>query len=122
MILKRRAVLGWGPDEDKHVTILNRMVDLRVINGIETLTYEPDPSHIDLVVKHLGLERARGVDTPGEKQPGYSDQTTLNKQDSTLYRSCTMRCSHLAADVPALQFSSNRLARGMNQPTVGQMM
>ena len=93
-----------------------------MVNGIETITYEPDARHVDLVLKHLGLEKARGVDTPGEKQPIYSNRQTLSKQDSTLYRSCTMTCSYLAADVPALQFSSNRLARGTNQPTVGQMM
>eukprot|EP00973_Karenia_brevis_P031265 4316071-Karenia_brevis.AAC.1 len=33
-----------------------------------------------------------------------------------------MRCFYLVVDVPVLQFSSNRLARGMNKPTSSGMM
>ena len=36
-----------------------------------------------------------------------------------MYRSCTMRLAYFAADVPHLQFSANRLARGMSAPTRG---
>ena len=67
MILKHRAPLGCNEDEDKHMTILKRLVDLRVVNGIDTITYEPDARHVDPVLTHHGLDKARGVGTSGEK-------------------------------------------------------
>ena len=36
-----------------------------------------------------------------------------------MYRSCTMRLAFLAADLPHLQFSWNRLARKMSKPDLG---
>eukprot|EP00973_Karenia_brevis_P082318 11410796-Karenia_brevis.AAC.1 len=65
MILKQRALLGWDADEDKHITVLNRSFDMRVINGLESITYEPDPRHVDLVLRHLGLGEREALTRQG---------------------------------------------------------
>ena len=121
MVLKKRALLGFERGDDKHITILNRLVDMEVINGVQTITYEPDPRHVDLVIKHMSMigSKVKSVSTPGEKRGDYHDQTSLDKAQATMYRSCTMRIAYLSADLPHLQHSSNRMARGMSSPTVG---
>lgn len=89
--------------------------------GVETIDYESDQRHADLIVSQLGLDKskAKGSSTPGEKRSDYYDMEPLQKDLVTTYRSCTMRLAYQAADLPMLQFSANRLARGMNAPTVG---
>ena len=121
MIVKKRALLGFEAGDDHHVSILNRLVDCRRLNGVETIDYESDQRHADLIVSQLGLDKskAKGLSTPGEKRGDYYDMEPLQKDLVTTYRSCTMRLAYLAADLPMLQFSANRLARGMNAPTVG---
>ena len=121
MIVKKRALLGFEAGDDHHVSILNRLVDCGMVNGVETISYEPDQRHADLIVAQLGLEesKARGVTTPGEKRGDYRDQEPLPRDLVTTYRSCTMRMAYLAADLPMLQFGANRLARGMSAPTMG---
>ena len=111
MIIKKRALLGFAEKDDKHCTILNRLIDFTVGEDVPVITYEPDPRHVDLLLEHMGLEGAKvkGVSTPGEKFGMYYDETELEKSSVTLYRSCVMR----------LQFCANRLARGMAKPTRG---
>ena len=121
MILKRRALLGFGPSDDHHITILNRMIDMVVENGENTILYKPDPRHVDLLVKQFGLNdlRAKGVGTPGEKKGDYHDEEPLSKSDGTLYRSGTMRLAYLAEDLANVKFCGNRAARSMSSPTRG---
>ena len=120
MILKKRAVLGFEAGDDHHITLLNRLVDFTVEDGVETIRYEPDPRHVELVCQQVGIgPRSKGVSTPGEKQGDYFDEEPLGKADTTLFRSCVMRMAFVAADLPNLQFSGNRMARKMSRPTNG---
>ena len=65
LILKRRALLGSSPGDDKHITILNRFIDF---DEQGTLWLEPDARHVDLLISHLDLRWAkRAVDTPCTK-------------------------------------------------------
>ena len=48
MILKRRAELGRRASDDKHVTILNKLI-------VPLVTLEPDPRHLDLLREACGL-------------------------------------------------------------------
>ena len=54
MILKRRAKLGWNPDEDIHV-ILNKLVELQ----------EFDKEQIDPDLRHVELLREASGSRPG---------------------------------------------------------
>ena len=121
IIVKKRALLGFEAGDDHHVSILSRLVDCRKVNGVETIDYEPDQRHADLIVSQLGLDKskAKGLSTPGEKRGDYYDTEPLQKDLVTTYRSCTMRLAYLAADLPMLHISANRLARGMGTPTIG---
>ena len=61
--MKIRGRLGEGPDDDKEIRILNRIV--RVLpNGV---SYEADPRHAELLAKSLGLTECKPVTTPGIK-------------------------------------------------------
>ena len=121
MIIKKRALLGFAEKDDKHCTILNRLIDFTVGEDGPVITYEPDPRHVDMLLEHMGLEGAKvkGVSTPGEKSGTYYDETELEKSNVTLYRSCVMRLAYLSADLHHLQFCANRLARAMAKPTRG---
>eukprot|EP00959_Pyramimonas_sp_CCMP1952_P128357 2683886-Pyramimonas_sp.AAC.1 len=59
MILKKRGVLGFEDVDDAHITILNRLVDFCTKDGVPTVTFEPDPRHVDLLVDQLGLTGSR---------------------------------------------------------------
>ena len=88
---------------------------------IEFKVNEPYLGHVELLLEHLELDRAKvkGVSTPGEKSGMYYDETELEKSKVTLCGSCVMRLAYLSADLPHLQFYANRLARGMSKPTIG---
>ena len=120
MVLKKRALCGFEHEDDKHTTVLNRLIDFTEIDKVEAIIYEPDPRHVDLLQQHVGMSgKSKGVGTPGEKKGDYYDNTPLEKDAVTMYRSCTMRLTFLAADVPHLQFAGNRLARQMSKPDQG---
>jgi len=75
-----------------------------------------------LIVKQLGLEGAKGVETPSEKRS--ADQQILDSKSPLLekaaageYRSLVMRAAYLAQDRPDLGECCKGLARHMQQPT-----
>eukprot|EP00959_Pyramimonas_sp_CCMP1952_P047750 996695-Pyramimonas_sp.AAC.1 len=54
LILKNRGLFGFEDGDDTDITILNRL-DCYTTDGVPTVTYEPDPRHVDLLVDQLGL-------------------------------------------------------------------
>eukprot|EP00959_Pyramimonas_sp_CCMP1952_P153514 3211767-Pyramimonas_sp.AAC.1 len=48
MIFKKRGMLGFEDGDDTRITILSRLVDSCTKDGVPTVTYEPDPRHVDL--------------------------------------------------------------------------
>ena len=90
--LNPRATLGFAENDDKHCTILNRLIDFTVRESGPLILYEPGPRHVELLLEHLGLDgtKIKGVSTPGEKRGTYHDETELEKSKVTLYRSCVM--------------------------------
>ena len=54
MILKRRAILGYGDGHDKTISLLNRMITLEVDAGRRRVVYEPDPRHIEILLHQFG--------------------------------------------------------------------
>ena len=125
LALKLRGVVGWGPDDLKHISVLNRLLEFGTDEfGRRRVRLEPDPRHCELAVKALGLGdgRARGVTTPGTKGEDYVDPTPLSTPAQiTAFRSCVMRLAYLSQDVPPIQFCVNRLSRCMAKPTVGAL-
>ena len=123
MLLKRRALLGWRPDEDKSISVLNRIIELHESydGGGRALTYEPDPRHVEIAVKAMGLDSAsaKSVGTPAIKSQDFLDDTPLEREEVTTFRSVCMRLSFLAADWPHLLYPTKEAARKMQAPTRG---
>ena len=77
--IKVRAILGAGRDVAKEVRILNRYVRWNSDGERSWIEYEPDPRHVELIVKLLNLESAKGVTTPSVKKRLGDDISTVGR-------------------------------------------
>jgi len=125
MILKRRALLGWEEKDDKHISLLNRLIEFGWDDqGKKCVKYEPDPRHVELIVDALGVGtgKSKGVNTPGTKTEDYYDERALEAGTrTTAFRSSSMRLAYLAQDLPMVQHSAHKLIRHMSKPTIGAL-
>ena len=72
---KRRTKFVWRATDDKHVTILSRLIDPQD-NGGELAQ---GPQHTDLMVEACGLSpKSHAVTTVGEKKLDNNDETLLS--------------------------------------------
>ena len=93
-----KSRLGTGPDDQKRVRSLNRMLGI----SDDKLLYEADPRHVELLAKYLGLVPRKPMCTPGVKdrdalalvdddavgeqhdvQPGHKDQLVSGRSAKT---------------------------------------
>ena len=95
------------------ISVLNRLVTW-TNRGIEM---EADPRHVDLVLEHLRLTSASPVTTPLVKSTGDEDETLLDKEEASLYRSIAMRIGYLSSDRPDMLRTVRELAKGLKEPT-----
>ena len=102
-------------------SFLNRVIRWDPASGRAEL--EADTRHVAMVLRDLGLEKSSPVVTPVAKRPQSEEllllagAKPLNGEDTTLYRSVTMRVNYLSLDRPDLLFAAGSLARGMKSPT-----
>ena len=94
--LKRLGTLGFDEGDDKEIHFLNRLIRVGTHQGRQAVFLEPDRRHVDLLIRNLGLENAKGVDTPGLKKPVEqqmleSKSTLLTKELASMFRSSVMR-------------------------------
>ena len=125
--LRESFRLGFGEQDDKAATILNRVVTLSWSDdGRKQVTIEPDARHVEIILRSLGLngKGAKSVVMPGiKKTDAQEDQRllepVLGRSESNLFRSNLMRASFLAqdrADLPeAVKSSRNRCRRQLVQ-------
>ena len=66
--VKLRASLGFGPNDDRQATFLNRIVRLTD----DAVEIEADPRHAKEIIRAMGLENGKAVSTPIVKE---SDST-----------------------------------------------
>ena len=64
--LKRTGRIGFGPSDDRELTVLNRI--LRTVPEERRVEMEADPRHAELAIKDLGLTSAKSVATPRIKR------------------------------------------------------
>ena len=72
-------------------------------SGIEM---EADLRHAEIIIQQLGLENAKPLSIPSAdevKRP--DDETKLNPEYTTQYKSIVARANYLAADRPDIQFA-----------------
>ena len=121
MLLKRTALLGFAEGDDRSARPLNRIFELKIIDGIPALDFEPDPRHVQIGLAGLGLDgnSCKPVSSPCAAEEGNMDETPLDKAGHSKFRSVAMRFSFLAQDLPTLIFGVKEAARQMHAPTVG---
>ena len=105
-----------GPDKDdsKEIKILNRII--RYTN--KGLELEADLRHSELIVSQLGLTEAKELSCPSaEEVKRFDDETKLNAEYTTQYKSIVARANYLATDRPDIQFAVKKLATSMSNPT-----
>ena len=113
---------GEIKSESAEVRCLNRII--RYDATADTLEWECDPRHAELICASMGLSgRSNAVTTPGVSLPlpDVAKDRALSVADCTLYRSVTMRASYMAQDRPELLFAVKEAARQMQSPTVSSM-
>ena len=120
--LKRLGTLGFDEGDDKEIHFLNRLIRIGTHQGRQAVFLEPDRRHVDLLIRNLGLENAKGVDTPDLKKPVEqqmleSKSTLLTKDLASMFRSSVMRAAYLSQDRPDLSHAVKNLSRKMVSPT-----
>ena len=124
LIVKNQGTLGPRPElgDVQELTHLNRIVRW-CSDGVERIELEPDPRHVEILVKQAGLKMdSKGVTTPGVRAPATEDglpppSDLLDDESKSLYRSMVMRGAYLAQDRADIQFACKELARRMSAPT-----
>ena len=121
MLIKRRAELGWTSADDKKISLLNRLIELKVENGERVLRFEPDPRHVQIALHDLGFNKkgAKPLSSPGANDVEFACQDELPEDERTKFRSITMRIAFLAQDLPHLMHPVKEAARKMQLPTLG---
>ena len=146
-LVKVRATLGPEPEDDKEVSILNRVIRWTE----DALLYEADPRHVEKLLKEAGLECCKALNTPGMKEPTNTEKSWfegevapceepgssnvsgalpggvdigpdgspyIGRNEVRDYRSAVARCNYLAADRFEIAFTTKELCRSMAKPTV----
>ena len=90
-------------------------------DGHDCLVVEGDQQHVDLLISQLGLESAKGVETPDVKKTARqqlvdSKTALLDKNQAQLYRSLVMRAACLSQDRPDISHAVKNLSRRMVCP------
>ena len=96
--------LGDGPGHKLEGQALNRILR-RTPTGWEV---EADPRHAELIIDQLGLEKEKGVVTPGVSgadEEDVEDDTPLVGQAITQYRGAIARCNYMGTDRPDCLFA-----------------
>ena len=114
--VKFRGFAGRGEKDDKSIRILNRIAEWRE----DSIRYEADQRHAELIVKHLGLGggNAKAVTTPGQKRTKEEegDEEELASAEATKYRALTARAMFLAQDRTDIGFAVKEFSRKAAKP------
>ena len=95
--------VGNGPAESKEEKVLNRVIRV-TRNGWE---YEADQRHSDLLVKSMGLEEAKPVNSLGEDDKPWMAEEEEERLDASMspgYRALAARANYLAMDRADIQY------------------
>ena len=123
--VREGEVVGFGPGLAKHMGVLHR--DVHINDELNRVEVEADKKHAEIVVKELGLQKAKAVSTPRVKlsveQTEAREQTPLlDAERATLYRSCAMRCKYLDQDRLDIAECVKALSQHMSVPREGHLV
>lgn len=113
-----KGTLGPDGTEVKELLTLNRCIRW-VPEGYEC---EADPRHAEIIVAELGLLEGNAVTTPATKTKyEIGDDASLPDTEAKAYRGISARTNYLAEDRSELKQPSMQAARGMKNPTRGDL-
>ena len=127
-LIKRYAIKTQRISEGKSRSGEEKLREGQVLNRVVRLTeqgweLEADPRHVELIVKHLGLESANCVNTPGVNviencaaDIEEEDEDVLPPDRATQYRAIGARCNYLQPDRPDIQYATKEVCRRMCKP------
>ena len=114
--VKFRGRLGPDEEDDKHIRVLNRVVEWTS----KGLRYEADQRHAEIVVRDAGLkEGSNGLGAPSAHQRSNEDERLLDKSEASKYRAGVARLNYAAQDRSDIQFAVKELSRKMAAPDEG---
>ena len=119
--LKRLGTLGFEEGDTKTLHFLNRLLKAEHRDGRDCFVVEGDQRHVDLLISQLGLESAKGVETPDAKKSAQqqlvdSKTALLDNNQAQLYRSLVMRAAYLFQDRSDISHAVKNLSRRMVCP------
>ena len=87
-------------------------------------TWEADPKYAGQLVKDMGLESSKSVDTPASKETGKNERHVndpLPETEAREFRKLAGTALYLSLDRPTIQFAVSQIATGMAKPTYMHM-
>ena len=124
-LIKVRGILGPASSDCRSIRILNRVLTWIPATGSapDTITYEADQRHADLIRQHYGLSGAsKGRSVCWDKAAFTTRHPLLGAEldpaEARRFRSVCMRLLFLSLDRPDLQFVAKEVSRAMAAPTV----
>ena len=109
-----------GPDdsEERSIRVLNRVICW----AKDSITYEADARHVEVVLNQLQLNEAKSVTSPGtrEEQTKANETTSdeMKPDESSRYRMLVARLNYLSSDRPDIQYAVKEASKHMSKPHI----
>ena len=122
--VKQTGHIGFGANDEKELKILNRIIQIDVLN--DEMTLEADTKLVENALESMKLSGAKGVDSPrvrrNEEQTAQIENSEkLTSAESTLYRNLVMKLAYVAQDRVDIAEAVTCLTRHMKEPRSGHM-
>ena len=113
-----------GANDKKELKILNRTINIDVLN--DEMTLEADTKLVENALESMKLNSAKGVDSPpvrrNEEQTAQNENSEkLTSAESTLYRSLVVKLAYVVQDRVDIAEAVKCLTRHMKEPRSGHM-
>ena len=114
------SVLGFGRDDDRRGKFLGREITLHDWG----VSFEGDAKHVNVLLDEWDMKNCKSVSSPGsgDEKEFEEDKVLLKGLDSTKYRRAAARLNYMALDRPELSYASKEIARGMANPSEGDVI
>ena len=103
--IKVKGRLGTDKEDDKEMRVLNRIIRI----SDDALLYEPDPRHVELLSRDLGLDMGgTSRATPGDKKPYNEEIHAPTEPLDDIIAACVNAAKHSCSLIKAqLRVSSD---------------
>ena len=122
--VKQTGHIGFSASDAKALKILNRSIEIDVLN--DEMTLEDDTKLVESALERMKLTGAQGVDSPRvrrneERTAQIENSDKLTSAESTLHRSLVMKLAYVAQDRVDIAGAVKCLTRHMEESRSGHM-